>query len=73
MKLTEWFPADVKPVRVGYYEVRNTGLPSKRSRYYLIGRPSRYWDGKIWRAWATGPASVFGQRGMHEWRGIKKT
>jgi hypothetical protein len=38
MKLTPWFPANVKPVRVGVYQVRDTDtLP-----WY------RRWDGAHW-------------------------
>lgn len=39
MKLTPWFPASVKPVRAGVYEVRMDGPP-----WY------RYWDGVHWYA-----------------------
>lgn len=38
MKLTPWFPAIVKPVRAGVYEVRKKPPWS----WY------RYWDGKCW-------------------------
>ncbi len=38
-KLTPWFPADVKPVRVGVYLVKSPLL--------LTGGFS-YWDGKRW-------------------------
>jgi|APGre2960657373_1045057.scaffolds.fasta_scaffold136004_1 hypothetical protein len=38
MKLTPWFPANVKPVRVGVYEVR------MKAPWY------RYWDGVHWHA-----------------------
>jgi hypothetical protein len=38
MKLTPWFPADVKPVRPGVYKVKTRS-----------GRPwYRRWDGKVW-------------------------
>ena len=39
MKLTQWFPGDVKPVHVGVYERR---LKFKTNVYY-----SR-WDGENW-------------------------
>lgn len=39
-KVTEWFPATVKPVRVGHYQ-RNWGDGS------LTEVPD-YWDGKHW-------------------------
>jgi hypothetical protein len=38
MKLTPWFPPDVKPVRAGVYEVR------MKAPWY------RYWDGVHWHA-----------------------
>ena len=38
MKLTPWFPANVKPVRAGVYEVR------MKAPWY------RYWDGVHWHA-----------------------
>jgi hypothetical protein len=38
MKLTPWFPANVKPVRAGVYEVK--GDPKYKWH--------RYWDGKDW-------------------------
>jgi hypothetical protein len=40
MKLTPWFSAKVKPVRVGVYEIRMYCLP----RWY------RRWSGKCWYA-----------------------
>jgi hypothetical protein len=38
MKLTPWFPANVKPVRAGVYEISST------TPWY------RYWDGANWCA-----------------------
>lgn len=38
MKKTKWFPADVKPVHVGVYEIRHTALP----------RGFAMWDGLRW-------------------------
>lgn len=40
-KLTDWYPGDVKPVRVGVYE-RNFDRPDGE-RWYS------FWDGKHWR------------------------
>ncbi len=37
MKLTPWFPADVKPVRAGVYEIQDSA-----ASWY------RRWDGKNW-------------------------
>ena len=38
MKLTPWFPANVKPVRAGVYEVKEDDPPA----WY------RRWDGECW-------------------------
>lgn len=38
-KLTPWFPADERPARQGYYEIRGT-------RFH--GSNYRYWDGAQW-------------------------
>lgn len=39
MKLTEWYPPHVKPVRPGVYQVA----------YFGKGNPSyARWDGKVW-------------------------
>ena len=43
MKLTPWFPPDVKPVRAGVYEAR------MKAPWY------RYWDGQHWCAGARTP------------------
>lgn len=40
-KLTEWFPADVKPVRRGVYEVR-WGWTFRDGGGYC------HWDGRTW-------------------------
>ena len=42
-KLTEWFPAEIKPVRVGVYEVSNI-FREKIGTY-------AYWDGKWWHGY----------------------
>ena len=46
MKLTPWFPGDVKPVRVGVYE-----------RDYLPSNPRAYcyWAGMKWSTWRRTP------------------
>ena len=45
MKLTPWFPADVKPVHEGDYEVKRY-----RSGGFGKMRPHRLtWDGEDWR------------------------
>lgn len=42
MKHTPWFPANVKPVRAGVYEVRKKP-PWSWYRYWI-----RWWDGEFW-------------------------
>lgn len=39
-ELTPWFPADVKPVRKGVYEVRDFNIEKEYS----------FWDGVEWKA-----------------------
>jgi hypothetical protein len=71
MKLTPWFPANVKPVRAGVYEV-------KEGRMWVW---YRYWDGQFWyagapspwsaRNWLLVPIGVKDAAGMAlSWRGI---
>jgi hypothetical protein len=44
MKTTEWFPATVNPVHIGYYEVRYSW--EKEDEKY----PSmHFWDGQKWQ------------------------
>lgn len=57
-KLTDWFPADVKPVRVGQYEVANT--------HYGDPFPL-HWDGRKWCLSDTKTPAIFQNR---EWRGL---
>lgn len=45
MKLTEKFPGDVKPVRVGFYAV---WWCKKENTYPLTYPHYCYWDGKEW-------------------------
>lgn len=45
MKLTNWFPGYIKPVRVGVYQQLNG---SGKLGY-------QYWDGVRWHSWATLP------------------
>jgi hypothetical protein len=43
MKLTEWYPAHIKPVRIGWYEVRSSVVPEGEMMF---------WDGGL--LWWTG-------------------
>lgn len=59
MKLTEWFPCKVNPVRRGWYEVS--------CHYGVFGDGERlYWDGRMWIH--NGEAN-FGHR-CDQWRGL---
>jgi hypothetical protein len=69
MKLTEWFPEHIKPVRVGVYEVLTVKFTAPNFRY---------WNGKFWSATygsarlakKYGPGRDFYQYSV--WRGIAK-
>ena len=69
-KLTPWFPAHVKPARVGVYEVDDQDG--------MIGPWYAYWNGRRfgWRSWK-GPQEAYESRfdsiGLDEraiWRGL---
>ena len=70
MKLTSWFPGDVKPVHVGVYE--------RRPSFNTDIRQYSYWDGSAWHwlGW-TAPSAVL-LTGIHSafqdlpWRGVLK-
>lgn len=70
MKLTEWFPGDVKPVRVGVYE--RSWENGEKFDY-----PYYFWDGKQWRGQGVSredemirnTVSVFQN---NPWRGLAK-
>jgi len=76
MKRTDWIPGTIKPVRVGWYEVRHNPLtaPNRRNRYRLTDAPRRYFDGVNWRAgWMREEISIFGTHFSHEWRGLTRS
>jgi hypothetical protein len=61
--LTPWFPADVKPVRVGVYQRKTVDLDYS------------YWNGKFWQLGATKPEWAKENRrktisGPQKWRGL---
>lgn len=72
MKLTKWFPASIKPVHVGVYEIK----PRLSSMPQLF----KHWDGKKWgfTGLNIADAKFYGDRGVYlatqnvQWRGIKK-
>lgn len=66
MKLTPWFPAKVKPVRAGVYEVKQDDMPA----WY------RRWDGEDWYVggatpgWASNAIIVWDNGLRTPWRGL---
>ena len=44
-KLTDWFPADVKPVRTGVYETKQQNM--------FHGTRFQFWNGKFWCAYTS--------------------
>lgn len=63
MTPTPWFPSDVTPVHVGYYEVRYSG--DVGSHDFL------FWNGDRWQYTRTtdGPP-LWGHSGDEFWRGL---
>lgn len=65
LKLTPWFPGDVKPVHVGVYETDR------------IGR-FQYWNGKSWGYYMPSAEAAervkasFSARQQPEWRGLSE-
>jgi hypothetical protein len=57
--LTDWFPADVKPTRPGWYECKN--------HFGLITGRRWWWDGEVWRFSEREPALCHQDR---TWRGL---
>jgi hypothetical protein len=62
MKLTEWYPANINPVRVGLYE----------TQHYKYGKAMRFWDGFWWCS--TDGRFICTQSVQHfsKWRGLKR-
>lgn len=64
-KLTDWFPADVKPMRVGVYEC-------KRSAYSVL----KHWNGVWFGAWGVSADDAYDRKEQksvsqdEEWRGL---
>jgi hypothetical protein len=68
MNTTEWFPADVKPVHVGIYQVES---------YLFFGEVwHAHWDGKLWSTAYMLPEYVNEhEKGSNQdriWRGLKE-
>jgi hypothetical protein len=58
MKLTPWYPANIKPVREGWYEVSCS--------YKNVCGGMHYWNGKRWEV------PPWGETFAAPWRGVKK-
>ena len=61
-ELTPWYPADIKPVRVGTYQVK---CVTKYFCEYFYA----YWDGKEWLNKEKQYPLIYQDR---EWRGLTK-
>jgi hypothetical protein len=55
-QMTEWYPPEIKPVRVGRYQTD-----------MYVGAVWSYWDGYDWREHETGRVMLFQGRC---WRGL---
>lgn len=69
LQLTDWYPADVKPVRKGVYETIFTdwkGIVSNAG-YSL-------WDGNLWSFTEASPQANFSEGAVlsKEWRGVRR-
>lgn len=60
-KKTGWFPAHIKPVRVGWYETRNPFDYAKVSDFRW------WWDGV---RWTHGPGQAYTTFQNRTWRGL---
>jgi hypothetical protein len=60
-QLTPWFSAEVKPARIGLYEVRYPEYPNEQ-RF-------RLWTGHEWKSEA-GYGTLFGMAFGDKWRGL---
>lgn len=69
MKLTEWFPPNIKPVHIGIY---NTSIPGNTDQFYS------YWNGELWSggyfkfAEAEKYNKMIGMTQYKQWRGVLK-
>lgn len=71
-EVTEWYPADVKPVHVGVYEVQNMYDPTHPNLF-------NYWTGKEWTGSASHIESLVMESRPHicafqgrVWRGLRR-
>lgn len=70
MKLTNWIPGDVKPVRVGVYQRKYDQNSIASSTWYC------YWNGEFWGVHGGTPKKAELNRGLDSptqnlpWRGL---
>lgn len=66
-QLTPWFPAEVKPVHVGWYHTKDwsSGEPEIRE-----SKCNWYWDGRAWR-FSDVPDSTVCSFQCRPWRGLR--
>jgi hypothetical protein len=67
-EMTDWFPADVKPVHVGAYEAYY-GYPDD-TRIPVSAHSVRWWNGEKWLCCEGGLPAAFGQK-HDKWRGLR--
>lgn len=60
-KLTPWFPASIKPVRPGHYEIQFADGSGNGD--------TRVWTGTRW-VWASGMKTLFNTERRGRWRGL---
>jgi hypothetical protein len=70
MKLTPWYPGNIKPVREGVYMLMCG---------FGVEVGYQYWDGSYWGLWCSTPQDAFHFRGKcgakdqnGMWRGVRK-
>lgn len=71
-RMTEWFPAHIKPVRKGVYEAYIESMP-----FWKKFTPYAFWDGRQWHNTSDTvedaiKAGKIGSIQAKVWRGFKK-
>ena len=70
MKMTDWFPPDVKPVHKGWYHTSRGGKsPENESDESMF---NWYWDGEKWGAVYDNHEAFISEVQNRWWRGIAK-
>lgn len=67
--LTPWFPAEVKPVHVGYYDA-HYGYCAEQ---IPVAHARRFWNGDVWLSRENGAKAMFGNSlgEFDKWRGLR--